>query len=461
MVISRQGIPSAPILDTGALTALRTRLGGAVVLPEGPDYDDARRVFNAMIDRRPAAIVRCADTENVVAAVRFAASHDLPLTVRGGGHAVPGHAVADGGLMVDLSPMKGIAVDPDRRVATAQPGLRLGEFVVATEQYGLVSPTGTVSDTGLAGLTLGAGYGWLNGKYGLAIDNLVGAEVVTADGKVLRASEDEHPDLFWALRGGSGNFGVVTSFELRLHPVPQVLGGMLIHPFPRAEEVLRFYREVAAAAPDELTLYAALLTAPDGNQAVAIAACWCGPLEAGERVLAPIRAFGPPLADLIRPMPYSEMNTLTDEALPPGLRYYWKWNSLRELSDGAIEAIVEHVARVPSPRTVVLIDHVHGAARRVAPTATAFPNRDSPHGLVILSGWDDPADDEPNIRWTRELAVATRPFATGGVYVNEAWDEQPRAAFGVNYERLVAIKTRYDPTNLFRHNTNIAPAAPD
>jgi FAD/FMN-containing dehydrogenase len=459
MVISEQGIPSASVLDTGALSALRTRLRGALLLPQDPNYDDTRRVFNAMIDRRPAAIARCADTADVVAAVGFARDHGLPLAVRGGGHGVAGHCVCDGGLMVDLSLMKGIAVDPERRVATAGAGLRRGEFVVATEHYGLVSPTGIVSDTGLAGLTLGAGYGWLNGKYGLAIDNLVGAEVVTADGRVLRASEEEHPDLFWALRGGSGNFGIVTSFELELHPVTRVLGGMLIHPFPRAAEVLRFYREVAAAAPDELTIYAALVTGPDGNQAVAIVPCWCGSLEEGERVLAPIRAFGPPLADLVGPMPYSAMNTLVDAALPSGLRYYWKQNLLRELGDGAIEAIVEQVARVPSPRSVVLIDHVHGAARRVAPTATAFPHRDAPHGLVLLSGWDDPADDAANIAWTRELSATTRPWATGGAYVNEAWDEKPRAAFGVNYERLVAIKGRYDPTNLFCHNTNIAPAA--
>ena len=442
-----------------SLQELRQRLSGPLLLPSDEGYDAARNVFNAMIDRRPAAIVCCADTGDVVAAVDFGRDHGMPISVRSGGHGVAGHCVCDDGLMIDLSSMKGITVDPDRRVATAQPGLRLGEFIVATERYGLVSPTGTVSDTGLAGLTLGAGYGWLNGKYGLAVDNLVGAEVVTADGSVLHASAEEHPDLFWALRGGSGNFGVVTSFELALHPVPQVLGGMLIHPFPRAAEVLRFYRDVVSGAPDELTVYAALVTGPDGNQAVAIVPCWCGSMEEGERVLAPIRDFGPPVADLVRPMPYSTMNTLTDDAIPAGMRHYWKQNLLRELSDGAIDAVIEHVARVPSPRTVVLIDHVHGAARRVEPTATAFPHRDAPHGLVMLSMWDDPADDEQNVEWTRGLAAATRPFSTGGAYVNEAWDEKPGAAFGVNYDRLVTIKTRYDPTNLFRHNTNIAPSA--
>ncbi len=459
MVISTDVQASATVPEDGTINELRACLHGALILPHDPDYDDARRVFNAMIDRRPAAIARCADAADVAAAVGLSREPGLPLTVRGGGHGVAGHCVCEGGLMVDLSPMKGIAVDPERRVATAGAGLRLGEFVVATERHGLVSPTGTVSDTGLAGLTLGAGYGWLNGKYGLAIDNLVGAEIVTADGQLLRASADEHPDLYWALRGGSGNFGVVTRFELKLHPVTQVLGGMLIHPFPRAEQVLRFYRQVAAEAPDELTIYAALITGPDGHQVVAMVLCWCGDLDEGVRLLAPIRAFGPPLADTVRPMPYSEMNTLVDAALPPGLRYYWKQNLLRELGDGAIEAIIAHVARVPSPRTVVLIDHVHGAARRVAPTATAFPHRDAPHGLVMLAGWENPADDADNVEWTRELAASTRPWATGGVYVNEAWDEKPRAAFGVNYDRLVQIKGRYDPINLFCHNTNIAPPA--
>ena len=460
MVISEQTRAVASVLDDGAVQELRTRLRGELVLPQDPDYDDARRIFNAMIDRRPAAIARCADTNDVVAALGFARDHGLPLTVRGGGHGVAGHSVCDDGLMIDLSTMTGIDVDPVRRVATAQAGLRLGEFVTATERFGLVSPTGTVSDTGLAGLTLGAGFGWLNGRYGLAIDNLVGAEVVTADGRVLNASAEEHPDLFWALRGGSGNFGVVTAFKLALHPVPQVLGGLLIHPFPRAGEVLRFYREAAATAPDELTLYAALLTGPDGHQVVAIGACWCGAVDEGERVLAPIRAFGPPVADTIQPMPYSTMNTTFDAAVPPGQRHYWKANLLRELSDDAIEAIDEHAARVPSPRTAVLIEQFHGAARRVAPTATAFPHRDAPFGLVLLAIWDDPAEDEPNIRWTRELAAATRPFATGGAYVNAASsDEKPRAGYGVNYDRLVQIKQRYDPTNLFRHNMNIAPAA--
>jgi hypothetical protein len=431
---------------------------GEVVLPDGEGYDEVRKVFNGMIDRRPALISRCLDTQDVARSVRFAREHGLPVSVRGGGHSVAGHAVCDGGMMIDLSLMKGVQVDAKNRVAKARPGVRLGEFIVETEKHGLVSPTGTMSDTGLAGLTLGGGYGYLSGKYGMAVDNLLSAEVVTVDGRVLRASADEHPDLYWALRGGSGNFGVVTSFELKLHPLTQVLGGMVIHPFERAGDVLRFYHELAASAPDELTTYAALITAPDGQKAVAIMPCYCGPIEEGERILAPIRAFGPPIADLIRPMKYSEMNTLIDEANPPRLQNYWKWNGLRELSDAAIDAIVEHAARVPSPRSVVLIDQLHGAASRVAPSETAFAHRDAPHSLVIISMWEDPADAETNIAWTRGLAAATEPFSTGGVYVNGA-DPGTRAsaAYGANYDRLVEIKTAYDPTNFFRHNQNIRP----
>ncbi len=459
MTISATPSSARELFDDASIQALRSALHGEVVLPGDSGYDEARRVFNAMIDRRPAVIARCADAEDVVVALHFAREHSLPISIRGGGHGVAGHCVVEDGIMLDMAPMKGLEVDTTRRIVTAGAGLRLDEFVTGTEAYGLVSPTGTVSNTGIAGLTLGAGFGYLCGKYGLAIDNLVGATVVTADGQIRHVSETEHPDLFWALRGGSGNFGVVTSFELRLHPVTQVLGGLILHPFPRAAEVLRFYRDAAAAAPDELILYAALITGPDGNAAVGIVPCWCGDMEEGERVLAPIRAFGPPIADMVEPMPYSKMNTLVDAAVPHGLRHYWKQNLLRELTDEAIDVIVDRFSRVESPRSVVLIDHVHGAAHRVDPTATAFPHRNAPHGLVMLAMWDDPARDESNIAWTRELAAATKPFSTGGAYVNESWDEKPIAAFGVNLERLAEIKATYDPENIFCQNTNIAPKA--
>src|SRR5918998_1512895 len=401
---------------------------GKVILPTNDGYDEVRRVFNGMIDRRPALIARCVNTHDVVRCVRFARDHDMLVSVRGGGHSVAGHGVCDGGLMIDLSLLKGVEVDAKNRVAKAGPGLRLGELIVQA------------------------------GKYGLALDNLLSAEVVTADGRVLRASADEHPDLYWALRGGSGNFGIVTSFELKLHPVTQVLGGMVIYAFERAGEVLRFYSEVAASAPDELTTYAALATTPDGQQAVAIMPCYCGPdLEEGERILAPIRAFGPPVADSIRLMKYSEMNTLVDAANPPGMQNYWKGNLLRELSNGIIDAIVEHAARVPSPRSVILIDQLHGAASRVDPSETAFAHRNTPHGVMTMSMWEDPADAEVNIAWTRGLSAAIEPFTSGAVYVNGAYEQRPFAAYGANYDRLVEIKTAYDPTNFFRHNQNIRP----
>lgn len=459
MVISEQHGLTGPIFGEATLQDFRNSLRGQLITPDDEAYDEVRKVFNGMIDRCPALIARCVDTQDVVESVRFARSHNLLVAVRGGGHGVAGHAVCDGGLMIDLSLMKGIEVDPMKRIAKAEPGVRLGEFIVETEKYGLVSPTGTVSDTGLSGLTLGGGYGWLGGKYGLAVDNLLAAEVVTADGRVLRASADEHPDLYWALRGGSGNFGIVTSFELKLYPLSQVLGGMLLYPFERAREVLRFYHEIAVTAQDELTIYGALITAPDGNQAVAIGLCYGGPIDEGERVIAPIRAFGPPIVDMIRPMPYSEMNTLLDQANPFGLLNYWKHSPLRDLSAEAIDAIVDCAEQVPSPSSVILIEQLHGAACRVSPTATAFCHRDAPFSLTAISMWTDPADSDQNISWTRDLAAAMMPFSTGGTYVNAINDgeERARSAFGVNYDRLIEIKNVYDPTNFFRHNQNIKP----
>ena len=459
MVIAQHPGTSTGAPSDEALSQLRSRLAGALVLPGDPTYDEARRVFNAMIDRYPAAIAQCAGAADVVAAVNFAREHDVLVAVRGGGHNVAGQSVCDGGLVIDLGPMKGIEVDAERRVVTAEAGLRLGELIPALERHGFVTPTGTVSNTGLAGLTLGAGFGYLCGKYGLAIDNMAGAEIVTADGQVLHASETEHPDLFWAIRGGSGNFGIVTRFELKLHPITQVLSGMLLYPFPAARDVLRLYRDVAASAPDELTIYAAIVTGPDGRQAVGLIPCWCGDMAEGERVLAPVRAFGPPIMDMVGPMPYSTVNTLVDAAAPPGLRHYWKQNLLRELSDEAIDVIIDFAARVPSPRTAILIDHAHGAAHRVDPSAMAFPNRENPHGLVILSMWERAEEDATNIAWTRELADATRRFSTGLFYINETLDEPIRAAFGPNYDRLTELKATYDPTNLFRHNANIPPKA--
>ena len=317
-----------------------------------------------------------------------------------------GHAVVDSALMIDCSLMKGIAVDPGPRVAVAQSGLRLGEFIEATERYGLVSPTGTNADTGIAGLTLGGGYGWLNGRFGMAVDNLLGAEVVTADGRVLHASEAEHRDLYWALRGGSGNFGIVTNFELRRHPLARVLGGLLVYPFAQARAVLDRYREAAATAPDELTIYAALITLPTGEPGVALVACWSGSLTEGEAALAAPRAWGAPLVDTIQPLSYAAMNTLLGAASPPGMRHYWKQSLLREVNEDLIEILLDLARSKPSPLSAIVVDHVHGAARRVAPEATAFPHRNAPHGLIVLGIWERPEEDAVNIAWTRELAAA-------------------------------------------------------
>jgi FAD/FMN-containing dehydrogenase len=445
--------------SSGTHNELLRHLHGELLLPGDAKYDDARGVFNAMIDRHPAAIASCADTADVVASVDFARQHGIPVSVRGGGHSVAGDCLIEGGLVIDVSPMKRINVDAGRRVARAQAGLRLGEFIDATEQHGFVSPTGTNSDTGMAGLTLGGGFGWLCGHFGMAIDNVVGAEVVLSDGTVVHASDREHQDLFLAIRGGSGNFGVVTEFDMRLHPLSGVLDGMLIHPFYRAAEVLRHYREIVPSLPDELTIYVGLLTAPDGNKVIAMVACWSGDLAEGERVLAPIRAYGPPLVDTIQPMPYSAMNRLLDEGLAPGQRNYWKQSYFPALEDDFIEIVIDFARKAPSANSVVLIDELHGAATRVAPAATAFPHRDARFGLVMLAVWNNAADDDINIQWTRDLANATRPYGTGGVYVNEAVGEKPRAVYGENYDRLVQVKNRYDPANMFRHNTNITPAA--
>jgi hypothetical protein len=431
--------------------------------PGDPGYDDARRVWNAMVDKRPALIARCTGPEDVAAAVRFGRERGLLISIRGGGHNVAGMAVAEGGLMIDCMPMKGIAVDPAGRTARAGAGVLWGEFDAVTQEYGLATVGGVVSTTGVAGLTLGGGQGWLTGKHGLSLDNLLAAEVVTADGEMVRASAEEHPDLFWALRGAGANFGVVTSFEYRLHPVgPTVLGGMVIHPLPKAREVLRFYREFAAGQPDELTTYAALLTAPDGNPVVAMVCCYAGPPEEGEKAVEPLRRFGPPVADLIGPMPYVAVQGIISQAFPHGRLNYWKSTLLREIPDGVINALADFAGRVPSPHSAIAIADTHGAYGRVAPDATAYAHRDLPFDLVILSSWTDPADSERNVAWTRGLYEAVRPFAPAGVYVNDLDGDEGQArvrdAYGVNYARLAELKKTWDPDNVFRANHNIAPA---
>ena len=443
-----------------AIQELKKRLRGELLRPGEAGYDEARKVFNAMIDKRPAMIARCAGAGDVLDAVNFARTHNLLVAVRGGGHSVGGKSVCDGGVLIDLSEMKGIHVDPARRIARAQPGLRLGEFDRETQALGLATPMGIVSNTGISGLTLGGGMGWLNGKHGLSCDNLVSVDVVTADGRFLTASDSENEDLFWAMRGGAGNFGIVTSFEYRLHSVGPVLGGMVLYPMSEARQVLAFYEEFARGCPDELSTAAGFLTTPDGDDVLGVLACYSGPLEEGEKVLKPLRNFGSPVVDLIQPMEYVQMQRLLDDNWVPGRLYYWKSSFVRNLSGDLIETIVEHASARPSPLSFVVLQQIHGAATRIAPNETAFAHRYDLWTYGMYAVWTEPGDSEKNIEWAREIWEASQPFVEKGVYVNdlgEEADKRVRAAYGSNYERLVALKNKYDPTNFFRLNQNIRP----
>jgi FAD/FMN-containing dehydrogenase len=456
---------SAAVIGDEEIEALQADLRGGVLRPGDGDYDAGRRVWNGMIDRRPALIAGCAGSADVIRAVDFARDHELLLAVRGGGHNVAGSGVCDGGLVIDLSRMKGIRVDPASRTVRAEGGVTWGEFDAETQAFGLATTGGQVSTTGIAGLTLGGGYGWLARSFGFSCDNLLSVDVVTADGHLVTASAEEHSDLFWALRGGGGNFGVVTSFEFRLHEVgPTLMAGPIFYPLAAARDVLRFYRDIAPPAPDALTCLLALVTSPEGAPLAALIPAYVGPLAEGEAALRPLRAFGSPVADLVGPMPYQALQSMFDASFPVGRRSYWKSGFLRGWDDGAIETLVEHFARVPSPYSGVLAEHRGGAAGRVAPDETAFPHRGLLYNLVITAEWDDPADDQINIRWARELWAALQPFAHDAVYLNYVADEgdereaRVRAAYGANYDRLVELKRKYDPTNLFRVNHNIRPS---
>jgi FAD/FMN-containing dehydrogenase len=455
-------MPAGKPLDEALVQEFAANLRGELIRPEDDGYDGARAVFNGMVNKHPAMIVRCAGTSDVIEGVNFARTHNLLLSVKGGGHGVAGKAVCEGGVMLDLSPMKGIRIDPVRRTADAQPGLALGEFDHETQRFGLATPLGIVSMTGIAGLTLGGGIGWLNGKHGLACDNLLSADVVTAEGQVLTASPEENEDLFWAIRGGSGNFGIVTSFKYQLHPVGTVLGGALRYPEAKAREALRVYHEFASTCPDELTTLGSLGRTQDGSLVVGIAVCYCGPLETGERVLQPLRTFGPPLEDTVQPMPYRNLQRAFDAGFPSGQQHYWKASYVKHLSDEAIDVMLRFVAAMPSPTSGVGLQQMHGAASRIDPAATAFTYRDQSYDCNILSQWSDPAESAANIQWTREFFEAMQPFFERGVYVNdlgEEGDDRVKEAYGSNYERLAALKNQYDPTNLFRLNQNIRPAA--
>jgi FAD/FMN-containing dehydrogenase len=421
-------------------------------------------VHNGLIDKRPALIARCRNVADIVDAVNLARETNLDVAVKGGGHNVAGRGTIDGGLLIDLSLMKAIHVDPAARTARVQGGATWGEYNRETQLHGLASTGGIISTTGVGGLTLGGGLGWLMAKYGLACDNLRSAQIVTADGRVLTASKDDNADLFWGIRGGGGNFGIAASLEFALYPVgPTITGGLVAHPFPAARDALRFYRDTTASAPDELTLFAGLIHTPDSaNKIAGIIACHCGAVADGEAVVRPIKAFGPPMVDHLGPMPYSALNQMLDAAYPKGALNYWKSSFLATLSDAAIETMIECYSRVPSPMTGMVLEHFHGAATRAGVGDTAFPHRHNGYNLVITSEWIDPAETDRNIKWTRETFAAMQPFMAPGRYVNyldvdEAGD--PAAdAYGPNHGRLRQLKARYDPANLFHINLNIKPA---
>ncbi|MGD8682122.1 MAG: FAD-binding oxidoreductase [Lysobacterales bacterium] len=461
------GEAAAAAPATHALDELGKMLGGELILPTDASYDEARKVWNGMIDKHPLAIARCSGVADVIDVTKFARDKSLPVSVRGGGHNVAGKALRDGAITIDLGPMHGIRVDPSRKTGRAQGGSLWHAFDRETVAFGLATTGGTVSTTGIGGLTLGGGFGWLMRKYGLACDNLVSADVVLADGRLVQASAAENDDLFWALRGGGGNFGVVTSFEFGLHDLEPIVGGMAMYPQAMIGDLLRFFRDFTASAPDSVTTMLGVAAGPpgsplEGQNVGMIIACHSGPEDEGARLLKPIKDFGPPAIDTIGPMSYIALQTMFDAGSGPGGRNYWKSNFMRELSDGAIDAIIERSSEpLAGEGTMVLLEHLGGAVSRVGPHATAFSNRDAQYNASILAGWTNPADDEKNIAWTRAYAKALQTFATGGGYINYmAADEgaaRVHATYEVNYDRLVAIKQKYDPTNFFSGNQNIAP----
>ena len=440
-------------------------LSGPVLAPGDRDYDEVRRVHNGLVDRHPAVIARCRHTADVADAINFGRSEELEISVRGGGHNVAGKAVTDGGLMIDLSLMKGIHVDPERCTARVQAGVTVGELDRAAGAFGLAIPSGVVSSTGIAGLTLGGGIAWLMGKYGMAVDNLLSAEVVLASGEVVTASEDADPDLFWAIRGGGGNFGVVTSFEYRAHPLVGVIAGPVLHPLAAAPQLFSFYREFAADLPDELSTQAVFLHAPDGSgtKLCGIAVCHAGEdADRAEADVRPLRRFGSPAMDMVQRMPYPLVNTGVDWLSPAGTLRYWKSAFFSELSDPAVEVMTGAFEQAPSDLCALVIEDFHGAVTRVGPTATAYPHREPGFNLFLISQWTDPAQTDTSIAWARETFDALSPYMANRSYTNylSADDyDRVRHAYGPNYERLVELKQRYDPDNVFRLNHNIDPSA--
>jgi FAD/FMN-containing dehydrogenase len=460
-------------LAEATLERLRAQLRGPLLRPGDEGYDGARRIWNAMIDRRPALALRCAGVGDIIAGVRFARENDLLLAVRGGGHNIAGNAVCEGGFLLDLSALRSVVVDATTRRASVEPGATLADFDHEAQVFGLATPLGINSTTGVAGLTLGGGFGWLTRRYGLTVDNLIAADVVTAEAKLLRASADANPDLFWAIRGGGGNFGVAARFEFGLHPVgPQVLAGLIVFPLAEAAQVLRRYRDYVETTPDELSVWCVLRQAPPlpflpaaahGKEILALAVFYAGDEAEGRRLIEPLRGFGRRAGEHVGLQPYEAWQRTFDPLLTPGARNYWKSHNFAVLSDGAIDVLTAFAGRLPSPETEIFVGQLGGQASRVPPGATAYANRDAKFVLNVHGRWRDTADDARCIAWAREFFRAATPHALGSVYVNFLTaDEADRlpAAYGGGFRRLVEVKRKYDPTNLFRMNQNVSPSAP-
>ncbi|MGF6770076.1 FAD/FMN-containing dehydrogenase [Paraburkholderia sp. GAS199] len=458
-------------VSSSAIDELKSTSRGQLLLPGDAGFDEARSIWNAMIDRYPAMILRCAGVADVRRGIAFARDHGLPLAVRGGGHNIAGSALCDDGLVLDLSQMKSVRVDPAARRAYVEPGATLADFDHEAQAFGLATPLGINSTTGVAGLTLGGGFGWLSRKYGMTVDNLVAADVVTADGELRHASAESNADLFWAIRGGGGNFGVVTRFEFALHPVgPLVYGGLVVLPFAEAKQALVQYRAAVAAMPEDLSVWVVSRLAPPlpflppdvhGRPVIVFAMCYSGPLENGPAAVQAVRGFGTPVGEHLGPMPYAMWQQAFDPLLTPGARNYWKSHNIGEISDGLIDALIEAIGALPSPQCEIFFGQIGAQTSRVPVDATAYSSRDAQYAMNVHGRWDDARDDERCIGWARAFFDAAAPFALGSVYVNFMTQEESARvseAYGPNYARLVEVKTRYDPANLFRHNQNIRPA---
>jgi FAD/FMN-containing dehydrogenase len=447
---------------------LKDKVKGEIVLPGDPNYNEVREIWNAMIDRRPAVIVQCAEADDVPHAISYARENGLEISIRGGGHNIAGSALCNDGVMIDLSNMTAVKVDIQKKRAYVQPGATLGEFDKAIQAYGLATPVGINSTTGIAGLTLGGGFGWLTRKYGMTIDNLISAKMVTADGRKIQVSEDENTDLFWAIRGGGGNFGVVTQFEFALHPVgPEILAGLIVFPIDQAKQVLEKYREFVKSAPEELSIWVVLRKAPPlpflpvnvhGKEVVVLAIFYAGDIAEGEKLIDPLRSFGIAYGEHIGTQPYVQWQQAFDPLLTPGARNYWKSHNFIELSDGALDSIIEFVGKIPFPQCEIFVGLIAGAANRVSSNAMAYGHRDAKFVLNVHGRWDEATQDKIGIAWARAFFKASAPFASAGAYVNfmtEDEGDRVAAAYGVNYARLKQVKKKYDPKNIFHNNQNI------